>query len=168
MNSRDMCMIAHLPELIDAGITSFKIEGRMKSAYYTAVVTNAYRHALDAAIKGESLDPVWLHETDMVSHRPYTTGFYFGEPGQYYPDATYFTEADVVAVVERCGETGLALLTQRNKLPGAKPVAFTAQALFDEEGAPIEDTRRAMMPFRMALPVFAPAGSIVRKCRGNA
>ncbi len=175
MNSRDMCMIEHIPELIDAGVTSFKIEGRMKSAYYTAVVTNAYRHAIDAAIKGERLDPDWVHETDMVSHRPYTTGFYFGEPGQYYPDAMYFTEADVVAVVENCAENGDALLTQRNKFsvgdalelltPGDKPIAFTAEALFDEEGEAIPDTRRAMMPFRMKLPVCAPAGSMVRKCR---
>ena len=175
MNSRDMCMIEHIPELIDAGVTSFKIEGRMKSAYYTAVVTNAYRHAIDAAIKGERLDPDWVHETDMVSHRPYTTGFYFGEPGQYYPDAMYFTEADVVAVVEDCAENGDALLTQRNKFsagealellaPGEKPLAFSADALCDEQGEPIEDTRRAMMPFRMRLPMRVPAGAIVRKCR---
>ena len=175
MNSRDMRMIEHLPELIDAGITSFKIEGRMKSAYYTAVVTNAYRHALDAAIAGEELDPVWVEETEKVSHRPYSTGFYFGEPGQYYADATYFSETDVAAVVESCDTAGMARLTQRNKFsrgdelelltPTGKPVRFTARELFDEDGAPLGDTRRAMMPFSMRLPICAPPLSIVRKYR---
>ena len=84
LNSNDMRMIEHLPELIDAGITSFKIEGRMKSAYYTAIITNAYRHAIDAALLGEPLDPVWIAETEKVSHRNYSTGFFFGYPGQHY------------------------------------------------------------------------------------
>ena len=116
LNSRDMRMIEHLPELIDAGVSSFKIEGRMKSAYYAAVVTNAYRHALDAAIAGRPLERVWVDETDMVSHRPYTTGFYFGQPGQHYAEASYYTSADVAAVVESCDEQGNAVLTQR-KMP---------------------------------------------------
>lgn len=80
MNSKDLCMIEHMQELIEAGVSSFKIEGRTKSAYYTAVVTNAYRHALDAARAGESLDPAWVKETEMLSHRPYTTGFFTASP----------------------------------------------------------------------------------------
>ena len=168
-------MIEHIPELIAAGVGSLKIEGRMKSAYYTAVITNAYRHAIDAAVRGEMLDPVWIRETEMVSHRPYTTGFYFGEPGQHYGDETHVIKADVVAVVERCDAGGEALLTQRNKFsagdelellcPGQKPIAFTAGALQNEEGESIPDTHRAMMRFTMRLPVCAPEGSIVRKCR---
>ena len=75
MNSRDMCMIEHIPELIDAGVTSLKIEGRMKSAYYAAAVTNAYRHAIDYALEGEALPQVWIDELNKVSHRPYCTGF---------------------------------------------------------------------------------------------
>ena len=175
MNSRDMRMIEHLPALIDAGITSFKIEGRMKSAYYTAVVTNAYRQALDAAIRGEALDPLWVEETEMLSHRPYTTGFFYGEPGQHYQEGMFLRKADVVAVVEECAQDGAALLTQRNKFssgdtlellcPGQKPVSFTAGDMTDGEGLPITDTHRAMMPFHMRLPFQAPPFSIVRKRR---
>ena len=178
LNSRDLCMIEHLPELLDAGITSFKIEGRMKSAYYTAAVTNAYRHALDAAIEGRDLKKLWRDEVEMLSHRPYSTGFYFGQPGQYTDDARYESDADVVAVVESCDEKGSALLTQRNKfsrgdtvellLPGAEPLSFTAQALFDENGEEIDDTRRAMMPFRLRLPLCAPQGTVLRKRRKKA
>ena len=174
-NSRDMCMIGHLPELLEAGVSSFKIEGRMKSAYYAAVVTNAYRHALDAALAGKPLDPVWAAETETVSHRPYSTGFYFGTPGQHYAEASYSATADVVAVVEDCDPEGNALLTQRNKfcrgdklellLPGEKPLPFTADRLCDAEGQEIEDTRRAMMPFRMRLPAAAPKNAVVRRKR---
>ena len=177
LNARDMRMIEHLPELIEAGITSFKIEGRMKSAYYTAVVTNAYRHALDAAKRGDPLDPLWVEETEKLSHRPYSTGFYFGEPGEYYGDASYTSQADVAAVVECCDPNGMAWLTQRNKfsrgdelellLPEGRPLRFAAEELWDEEGNAIADTRRAMMRFRMQLPAEAPALAIVRKNREN-
>ncbi|MBQ5976519.1 MAG: U32 family peptidase [Oscillospiraceae bacterium] len=175
MNSRDMRMIEHLPELLDAGISSFKIEGRMKSAYYTAVVTNAYRQALDAAIERKPLDPLWVEETEKLSHRPYSTGFYFGDPGQHYGEASYSATADVVAVVEECDEEGNALLTQRNKffrgdelellLPGRASVSFRAGQIFGPEGEEIEDTRRAMMEFHLKLPACAPKGAIVRKNR---
>ena len=178
LNSRDMRMIEHIPELMEAGISSFKIEGRMKSAYYTGVITNAYRHAVDAAIERSPLDPVWIEETERCSHRPYTTGFYFGEPGQHYAEASYFATADIAAVVQSSDEQGNALLTQRNKLqpgdalelllPDRRPICFTAGELSDEEGERIPDTRRAMMPFRMKLPVQAPPLSIVRKLRENA
>lgn len=173
LNSRDMRMIEHLPELMDAGIDSFKIEGRMKSAYYAAVVTNAYRHALDAAISGEPLERVWVEETEKVSHRPYTTGFYFGEPGQHYAEASYYSDAEVAAVVESCGEDGWAVLTQRNKFypgdelellsPDAPPVRFTPERIFDAEGQELQDTRHPMMELRMRLPCRAPRLSIIRK-----
>ena len=173
LNSRDMRMIEHLPELLEAGVTSLKIEGRMKSAYYTAVTTNAYRHALDDALAGRPLDPLWVEETEKCSHRPYTTGFYFGEPGQHYAEASYFSSAEIAAIVENCDERGRAVLTQRNKifsgdalellLPDGAPIRFSAGELFDEEGNIIPDTRKAMMRFRMQLPVKAPECSVVRK-----
>ena len=168
-------MIEHLRELADAGICSFKIEGRMKSAYYTAVVTNAYRHALDAALQGKAPDKVWIEETEKISHRPYSSGFYFGDPGQHYGKAGYISTHDIVAVVESCDESGSALLTERNKLrrgeqlelltPNSEPIPFTAEELFDDEGDPIEEAHRAMMRFRMKLPVRAERLSIVRRAR---
>ncbi len=175
MNSRDMRMIEHLPELLDAGVSSLKIEGRMKSAYYTAVITNAYRHALDAALAGRPLDPLWVAETDKISHRPYTTGFYFGKPGESYDKATYSSDASVAAVVEECSDNAWATLTMRNKitpgdalellLPEGAPIPFTAGELFDEDGQSLAETRLVMMRYRMQLPVPAPALSIVRKLK---
>ena len=170
-----MCMIAHLPELLQAGITSLKIEGRMKSAYYCAAVTNAYRNALDAAIAGVPLDPVWLEEVNKVSHRPYSTGFYFGEPGQYYPDSMYFSDADVCAVVEQCDVGGAAQLTQRNRffvgdtvellVRGQNPIRFVVEAMRDGEGNAIECAPHPMMQIRMQLPVYADRLSILRKLK---
>ena len=175
LNSNDLCMIEHLRDLMEAGVTSFKIEGRMKSAYYAAVVTNAYRHALDAVAAGDPVPEVWAKETEMVSHRPYCTGFYLGgEPGQH-PAGTYETGADVVAVVERCDENGGAVLTQRNKFakgeelelltPVLEPLRFTVGALYDAEGEEIPDARHPMMEVRTTLPVNAPRLSILRRRR---
>ena len=172
-NSKDLCMIGHIPELLDAGVTSLKIEGRMKSFYYTSVVTSAYRQAIDAALEGKQLDPFWVKEVDMVSHRPYTTGFYYDEPGQHYSDSMYYSEANVVAVVESCSTDGEALLSQRNKcykgdeleimIPGDRPVSFKADELVDESGVPIDSTPRAKMRFRTVLPKAVPPMSIIRK-----
>lgn len=175
LNSHDMCMIEHIPELMEAGVCSFKIEGRMKSAYYTATVTNAYRHAIDAALAGKPLDKVWVDETEKLSHRPYCTGFYFGDPGQHCAETSYFQTADIVGVVESCDGEGNAILIQRNKftsgdslelmLSDCAPVGFKAEGMRNSQDQPIEDTRHAMMEFKMKLPCCAPEGSIVRKCR---
>ena len=177
MNSRDLSMIEHLPELLTAGVTSFKIEGRGKSAYYAAAVTNAYRHALDAAKRGEPLPAVWREEVYKVSHRPYSTGFYFDRagPGQYNLDSMYVSDRDVAAVVESCDDDGNAVLTQRNKfsagdklellMPGAAPIPFAAVGLRDEEGAELGDTRHPMMVLRMILPCKAAQYSIVRRMK---
>lgn len=175
LNSNDMCMIEHIPELIDAGVDSLKIEGRMKSSYYTAVVTQAYRKAIDCAYKNEPVPQAWLNEVDMVSHRPYSTGFYYGYPGQNYSESGYTTEADVAAVVESCDALGNAVAVQRNKflsgdelellVPGVLPVCFKADSITDLDGNPVPDTRHAMMKFLIKLPETAPAGSIIRKRR---
>jgi putative protease len=174
-NSRDLCMIDHLPALMAAGVDSIKIEGRMKSAYYAGVVTNAYRHAADAAMAGQPLDPVWRDEVNKVSHREYSTGFFFDKngPGEYHGSAMYISDCDVVAMVEDCDEAGNARLTQRNKFyagdalelltPEGPPIPFTAEAIFDGEGNPISDTPHPMMALAMRLPVRAPKYAIVRK-----
>ena len=177
MNSRDMCMIDHIPELMEAGVDSLKIEGRAKSAYYAAAVTAAYRHAIDAAAEGHALDPVWRAEVDKVSHRPYSTGFWFGQPGQYTGDARYIRDWQVVAVVESCGPDRRALCSLRNKFavgdeleligPGLKPVTLTAPLMADTDGFPLQEPRIPQMKFYMDLPVQAPPLSILRACREN-
>jgi len=174
MNSRDMCMIEHIPELIDAGVSSFKIEGRMKSAYYAGMSTYAYRNAIDDALAGKAFDPDWLAECYKISHREYSTGFYFGEPGQFYPDNMYFSDADVIAVVEHC-EGCEAALTERNKFSvgdtvelvnrGAKPYRFVVGDLRDGDGMPIVTANHPMMPIRMTLPVPAERLSVLRKIK---
>ena len=138
-------------------------------------MTNAYRHAIDAALRGEKLEHIWVEETDKVSHRPYTTGFYFSEPGEHYSKTSYYSSCDVAAVVVSCDEEGNAVLTQRNKFsrgdrlellcPGMRPIAFTAGEIFDTEGAGIQDARHAMMELNMRLPVKAEKLSIVRKLK---
>ena len=175
MNSRDMCMIEHIPELIDAGVTSFKIEGRMKSAYYAAAVTNAYRHAIDYALKGEALPKVWIDELNKVSHRPYCTGFYYGDPGQHFAEASYFSDAYVCAVVENCADDGFAELTQRNRFcvgdmvelltNEGEPISFAVTELWNENGEAITATPHAMMKFKMRLPVNCSALSILRRIK---
>ena len=174
-NSRDMCMIDHIPELMDAGLDSLKIEGRAKSAYYAAVVTAAYRHAINAVASGLPLDPVWRDEVEHVSHRHYATGFYFGQPGQYYENARYIREWQVVALVIDCGEDGMAALTLRNKFGrggrggagGAGPEAPGLHRAGDGRwgGNPISEAKTPQMVFRMRLPCRAPAGSILRIAR---
>lgn len=177
MNSRDMCMIDHVPELMEAGLDSLKIEGRAKSAYYAAVVTAAYRHAIDAAAAGQPLDPVWRAEIDKVSHRPYSTGFYFGQPGQYTGDARYIREWQVVAIVTACDANGMATLSLRNKFavgdalelvgPDVAAISFTAPAMEDENGWPLTEPRTPQMVFHMQLPRPVPPLSLIRACREN-
>ena len=173
LNSRDMCMIDHIPELIDTGLDSLKIEGRAKSAYYAAVVTGAYRHAIDAALEGRPLDPVWRDEVEKVSHRPYSTGFYFGEPGQHTSHSRYVRDWQIMAVVTSCTPDGTALCELRNKLsagdelelagPGLKPVPVTVEGLTDGDGLPIPEARKPQMPFYLKLPVQAPPLSLLRR-----
>ena len=172
MNSRDMCMIDHVEELMDAGLDSLKIEGRAKSAYYAAIVTGAYRHAIDDVVAGRPIDPIWRREVERVSHRHYATGFYYGPPGQYTENARYIREWQVVALITSCDERGYAALTLRNKFctgdtvelvgPDMKPFAFEVPVMEDEEGAPLTEPKNPQMVFRMQLPQPVPAWSILR------
>ncbi|MCI9120166.1 MAG: U32 family peptidase [Oscillibacter sp.] len=171
MNSRDMCMIDHLEDLLF--LSSLKIEGRAKSAYYAAVITAAYRHGVDAAFAGEPLDPVWREEVERVSHRPYSTGFYYGPPGQYYEDARYVRQWQVAAVVTDCGETGQATLSLRNKFragdevelvgPGLRPFSVTVPEMTDADGLPLLEPRTPQSVFHMKLPRPVPPWTLVRR-----
>ena len=175
LNSRDMCMIDHIPELIRAGVDSLKIEGRAKSAYYAAMTTAAYRHAVDAAAENRPLDPVWRAEVDKVSHRHYSTGFWFGQPGQYTDSARYVRDWQVLAVVQACDALGNATLSLRNKFsagdelevvgPDVAAFAMTAPMMRDGDGLELAQPRHPQMEFHMRLPRQVPPLSIVRACR---
>ena len=173
-NAKDLCMIDHLQELLDAGVDSLKIEGRNKSAYYVAIITNAYRVALDAAMAGQPA-PEWaLREVVQVSHREYCTGFFYGRENaaQRYADSSYVRNCDVVAVVNRW-EQGRLYLTQRNRFfagdsleivaAGQPPVTVAAQGLENVDGESIETANHAMMQCSIACETAFPAGSVVRK-----
>ena len=173
LNSRDMCMIDHLKDLMDAGVDCIKIEGRAKSAYYAAIVTGAYRHCIDDVAAGRPIDPVWRDEVDHVSHRIYSTGFYYGEPGQYTENSRYIREWQIVAKVESCDENGLAVCSLNNKFkagdeleivgPDLRPFTFTAENIRDEEGTALEEPKRPEMKFTMQLPKQVPALSMIRR-----
>ena len=149
MNSRDMCMIDHVGELMDAGLDSLKIEGRAKSAYYAAIVTGAYRHAIDAAWSGVPLDPVWRDEVEHIR------------------------DWQITAKVVSCDQEGRALLTLNNKFslgdrlelvgPGVRPQPLEVTALWDEDGLPLTQVRKPQMRFRMQLPQSVPPLSILRR-----
>ena len=173
MNSRDMCTIDHVAELIDAGLDSLKLEGRAKSAYYAAIVTGAYRHAIDAALAGQPLDPVWRDEVEHISHRHYSTGFYFGQPGQFTEDSRYIRDWQIVAKVRSCTPDGRAVLTLNNKFsvgdqlelvgPGLRPCPVTVEALWDEDGERLDQVRKPQMVFQLDLPCQAPPLSLLRR-----
>lgn len=173
MNSRDMCMIDHIDDLMDAGVDCIKIEGRAKSAYYAAIVTGAYRHVTDAVAQGRPVDPVWRDEVEHVSHRIYSTGFYYGEPGQYVHNSRYIRQWQICAVVDGCGEDGMAVCSLRNKFrkgdvlevvgPDLRPISFTVDEMTDLDGADLDEPKTPQMGFKLRLPVRVPAKSILRR-----
>ena len=173
MNSRDMCMIDHLDDLMDAGVASLKIEGRAKSAYYAAIVTGAYRHCLDAVAAGELPDPVWRDEVEHVSHRHYSTGFFYGQPGQYTANSRYIREWQVAAIITDCDAEGNATLSLRNKFrtgdeveivgPDTRPFTMTVPEMIDPDGLPLTEARTPQMTFTMKLPHPVPPLSMVRR-----
>ena len=175
-NSKDMCMIEHIPELVRAGIDSFKIEGRNKTAYYAACVTGAYRAAIDAYRSDPAqykLPQFCRDEVDKVSHRHYSTGFYYGQPGQFTEDSRYIRDWQIVAKVLSCDGEGNALLTLNNKFstgdtlelvgPDVRPVSFQVGELRDEEGNVLEQVRKPQMRFTLKLPQAAPPLSLLRR-----
>ena len=173
LNSRDMCMIDHLDDLMNAGVDCIKIEGRAKSAYYAAIVTGAYRHCIDDIAAGKPLDPTWRDEVDHVSHRIYSTGFYYGYPGQYTENSRYIRDWQICAIVESCDENGLALCSLRNKFsagnaleavgPDLRPFPIIAENMTDLDGAPLAEPRTPQMKFYLPLPKQVPPYTILRR-----
>ena len=173
LNSRDMCTIDHLKDLMEAGIDCIKIEGRAKSAYYAAIVTGAYRHCIDDVAAGRETDPIWRDEVEHVSHRIYSTGFYYGQPGQYVENSRYIRQWQIVARVEECSEDGLALCSLNNKFsagdalevvgPDLRPFAVTAQGMRDADGMPLDEVRTPQSRFTLQLPKAVPPMSLLRR-----
>lgn len=174
LNSKDLCLIEHMPELIDAGISSFKIEGRMKSVFYAAVVVSAYRKAIDsymASPEKREFNHEWLEELCKVSHREFTTGFYFHRPSnqdQNYRTSQYTREYSFVGMVKAYDEeTGLAVVEQRNKMvlgdeievfgPGVDFFTQKLTEMYDEEGNAIESAPhpQQILKIRLERPVKA-------------
>ena len=167
MSSRDTCTIEHVPELIEAGIDSFKIEGRMKSAYYTAVVTNTYKMAIDSYFSGDyQYNSDWYRELLSVSHRDYHTGYYFTdsrteanltETTGYIKDKAY-----LAVVISYDEEKGLALLSQRNKMcvgdsieiltPGSCGKPAIVGEMLNESYESIDSAPHPYMNFYMKIP----------------
>lgn len=158
-NSKDLCMIDHIDKLIEAGITSFKLEGRVKSEFYVATVVKAYRQAIDAYFedpKNYKAQPEWREELEKVSHRGYTTGFYFGRPGsdaQNYASSAYIRKYEMIGmVVDYDEEKKLAKVVQKNRFfkgstveflrPVGKFFAQELKEMYDENGNPIEVANR--------------------------
>ncbi len=185
LNARDLCMIEHLDDVLEAGITSLKIEGRAKSGYYTALTVNAYRAALDAALKGEKAPDWVVDEVDKISHRPYCTGFFYGydkgaqqEPdtltkaGQYFSDGGYIRRYDFVGTVDCC-ENGFIGVTVRNHFtvrdeleiiaPNIKPLPFKPGYFINENGELIDTARHAMEKLRIPVSAEIPMGALIRK-----
>lgn len=176
LNAKDLCMIDFVDKVAEAGVTSFKIEGRAKSAYYVSVITNAYRMAIDKYKSNPSefkLDDWIKDEVYKVSHRNYCTGFFFGHPKdcQYYENSGYIREYDVIAIVEKC-ENGFILAEQRNKFcvgdeveilsPGKKPEKLKIEKLYNEYDQEIENACHATMKLKIPCERIFDKNSIIR------
>ena len=169
MNSKDLCMIDKIKEMAEAGIKSFKIEGRMKSSYYVATVVRAYRAAIDdyeALNAGHTFDPTWLQELSKASHREFYHGFYFGnsldEIGQNYLTSDYERTYSFVGVVKENLSNGLFLIEQRNKFSTGDEIEIfgksinyfttTVQEMFDEDDALISSAPHPKQLVKLKLP----------------
>ena len=177
LNSKDMCMIEHIDKLCDAGISSFKIEGRAKSSYYVAVVTNAYRHVIDYYLQNGKMpddNDAWMYEEVLkVSHREYSNGFYFGRPeqGQCYQSGGYVRNFDIVGLVNKC-ENGRLYFTSKNALsegqkieilvPDRKPFEIIVTSLMDGGGETVSIANHPMSDYSIEFDEEIPCGSMLR------
>ncbi|MBP3906257.1 MAG: U32 family peptidase [Peptostreptococcaceae bacterium] len=179
-NTKDMCMIQYVPQIIESGINSFKIEGRMKTAYYVATTVRAYRMAIDEYVKDPEnwkFNPMWLEELKKGSHRHYSTGFYLGKTttkDQNYESASYVRNYDFVGVVRALEEeSGLVVVEQRNRMfvgdkveiigPYKETMYATILEMYNENGEPIESAPHAKQIVKMKLDVPVEEHYMLRK-----
>lgn len=178
-NSKDMCMIGHIPELMQSGVTSFKIEGRVKTEFYVATVVGAYRRAIDSYLDNPEqykFNPAWMEELNKVSNRGYTTGFWMGNPqetAQEYKTGGYIRTYDVAAIACGTKENGMTEFTQKNKLsvgdevevmiPKEEPFTYKVTHLIDETGCEVESVPHPMQTFCMDMGRELPPYAMVRK-----
>ncbi|WP_373898527.1 peptidase U32 family protein [Haloimpatiens sp. FM7315] len=183
MNSKDLCMIEHIPELVQTGASSLKIEGRMKSAFYVASVVKAYRQALDEYFNDPeeySFNEKWLDMLMKPSHRQYYTGFYMGDPNkQIYESSSYIREYDIVGVVREYKEDeGIAVIEQRNKAydgdkveilkPHGDNEIIYLNDMRDTKGNKLESAPCAQMLFTIKTPNSIEVNSMIIKSKGEA
>ena len=180
-NSKDLCMIEHIPEMVEAGIDSFKIEGRMKTALYVATVTRAYRLAIDAFRRDPEeyrANLAWYREEiGKCTNREFTTGFYFGKPGpdsQIYENSTYITNSVYLGRVDAVDGEGRCCLEQKNKFsvgeelelmkPDGRNIPVTVRGIWDMEGNPQESCPHARQIIDVDLGMAAEPFDILRRC----
>ncbi len=182
-NSKDLCMIEHIPEMIEAGIDSFKIEGRMKTALYVATVARTYRKAIDdyktsPELYQKNLD-YYRAEISKCTYRQFTTGFYFGkttEDSQIYDNNTYIREYTYLGMVERTDEQGRLVLEQRNKFTVGETIEamlfngenreLTVQGIWDDAGNAMESAPHPKQSLHVDLGMSLPVGCILRRKEG--
>ena len=182
LNSKDLCMIEHIPELVHSGINSFKIEGRMKSSYYVAAIVKSYRQAIDAYFENPeeyNFQKQWLDNLSKVSHRQYFTGFYFGDPNkQTYETSSYIRDYDIVGIVKEYNNaTGVAKIEQRNKVlegdkveilrPTGDNFEVSLSDMKNKQGEKIESAPCAQMIFTINTETELYEGDILIKNKDN-
>lgn len=180
MNSKDLCMIEYIPELVKSGIYSFKIEGRMKSPYYVAAVVKAYRQALDSYWENPEkyeFKQQWMDNLLKVSHRKYHTGFYFGKSGeQIFESSSYIRDYDIVGIVKHFDEESMvATIEQRNRIfEGDKVEVFRSQGdnfevvladTYDNQGNKIDVANKAQMIFKAKCDGILKKNDMLIKCK---
>ena len=182
-NSKDLCMIEHIPELMDAGIDSYKIEGRMKTALYVATVARTYRKAIDFCLEGDDVYQAhleWLkNEISSCTYRRFSTGFYFGKPGsesQIYDSNTYISEAVYLGTVSEIKED-LAFITQKNKFctgdeieimkKDGRDIKVKVMAMYDEDMGEVESCPHPGQKIALRLSELPEKGDIIRKISGK-
>lgn len=180
-NSKDLCMVDHIPEMIDAGIDSFKIEGRMKTALYVATVARAYRKAIDDYRKDPKLYETNLdwyrEEIAKCVNREFTTGFYFGRPdasAQIYENSTYVKDYTYLGTVASVDGRGYGGLEQKNKFsvgetievmkPDGRNIEAVVKGIYDEDGNPQESAPHAQQRLKVDLGIEMENYDILRRC----